>query len=100
MFLTRDGTPCSYEHWHELLTDSNYRILQSDELPNGIKVDTDWIGIDGRSFYFRPPRIERDLIFVTMVRFPNKRPKRATKYLRYATEQEAQKGHEAVVRKY
>jgi hypothetical protein len=59
IYYQRDGTPCAYECWSELLADRGYRELQSNQLANGTRVETFWLGIDGRSFYLRPPRIDR-----------------------------------------
>lgn len=82
-----------------MLADRNYREIQSDALPNGTKVETCWLGVDGRSFYLRPRRIERHLIFYTVVIFPkNGHGKPENRYFRYATEREARAGHRAAVR--
>ncbi len=100
-YLTREGIPCPYGVWSEMLSDRDYREIQSDDLPNGTKVETCWLGVDGRSFYLRPPRIRRHLIFYTVVTFAKKEGRtRENRYFRYATEREARVGHRAAVRKY
>jgi hypothetical protein len=100
-YFSREGKPCPYRVWSEMLADRNYREIRMDELPNGIKVETCWLGVDGRSFYLRPRPIDRHLIYYTTVRFSKTgRRKRENKYFRYATEREARAGHIAAVRKY
>jgi hypothetical protein len=101
-YFTREGIPCPYAVWSELLADRDYRELWSDELLDGTKVETCWLGVDGRSFYLRPRRIDRHLIFYTTISFPRRegRRKRENQYHRYATEREARAGHRAAVRKY
>jgi hypothetical protein len=100
-YFTRDGIECPYGVWAEALADSGYRELQVDELPNGLRVETIWLGVDGHSFYLKPRRIDRPLIFYTTIKFPKSgRSKRRNKYFRYATEREAWAGHRAALRKY
>ena len=100
-YLMRDGTPCPYNVWSELLADPEYRELVSDLIHDGTRVETCWLGVDGRSFYLRHRPIDPHLIFYTMVTFPqNGRRKRPNVYLRYATENEALAGHRAAVRRY
>src|SRR5260370_41224834 len=99
-YFMRDGTRCPYGVWSELLADSDYCEIRSDELPNGTRIETCWLGVDGRSFYLWPRRIDKHFIFYTMVTFPKKGPKKPeNQYFRYTTEREARKGHQAAVRK-
>ena len=101
VYHKRDGSPCPFEEWSELMADKDYVRLQSTDLPDGTVIETVWLGVDGRSFYLRPPHIDKHLIFYTTVSFPKHgKTKRANKYFRYGTEQEARNGHEAAVRKY
>ena len=101
VYYKRDGRPCSYEEWSELMADKDYVRLQSIDLPDETVIGTVWLGVDGRSFYLRPPHIDQHLIFYTTISFPKHgKMKRANKYFRYATEQEARDGHEAAVRRY
>jgi hypothetical protein len=100
-YFARNGKPCPYGVWSEMLADRKYREVRVDELPNGTKVETIWLGVDGRSFYLRPRPIDRHLIFYTTVSFPKEAGrKRKNQYFRYATEREARAGHRAAVRKY
>lgn len=100
-YFSRDGKPCPFGVWSEMLADHSYREVLLDEMPDGTRVETVWLGVDGRSFYLRPRPIDRHLIFYTTVIFPQKAGRKwKNLYFRYATEREARSGHHAAVRKY
>jgi hypothetical protein len=100
MFFKRNGRPCSYEEWSELLNDPEYRTIKVTELPNGTTIETSWVGISGESFYTRRRGLSEHLIFVTTLTLPKPGKKAEKKYFHYASETEAKAGHAAITREY
>ncbi len=79
--------------WAKLIEDSEYKRVAETTLPDGKWVSTVWLGLD-HSFGGDKP-----LIFETMV-FSRKDDENDLDYQRYSTLEEAQKGHEEIVKKY
>jgi hypothetical protein len=108
-YYDRQGRPIDLYRWADLLGDSEYKFVASDELFDGTWVSTVWLGIDHRYFGDGPP-----LIFETMV-FPRKGPTVPIAEMlanpeagahwceqecwRYSTETEALAHHDQVVAK-
>lgn len=92
LYYDMDGQPMSLEAWAAMLNDIDTRQLALDELPNGQRVSTVWLGLD-HSFGNGPP-----LIFETMV-FGGRYP-RDLDGERYATRDEALSGHARIVARW
>lgn len=89
----REGRQIDTLHWAKLFENIDYKVVQRDVLENGMLVSTVWLGLDHR-FGEGPP-----LIFETMV-FPGGRVGAELDMERYTTEEEARKGHAAMVKKW
>ncbi len=89
----KQGKPIGVTDWAKLVEDREYKIIKQETLPNGNWVSTVWLGLD-HSFGGEKP-----LIFETMV-FSKKGNFLEKDMARYSTLEEAQKGHEEMVKKY
>ncbi|SRR6266851_2866902 len=87
----RKGEPISLNEWMNLFENVDYKVVQQDELPDGTLISTVWLGLD-HSFGSGPP-----LIFETMV-FP--KGGSSDEMDRYCIEDEARKGHAAMLEKW
>lgn len=97
MYFRRDGTPYppgmkGLLAWTEDSLNLNYKIIEQTELGNGCWVSTVWLGLD-HNFGF----VTRPLIFGSMV-FHKEQPD--LECWRYSTEEEAQRGHKMLVKKW
>lgn len=92
-YFDRSGYPLELLEWAKLVENKEYKIVLQETLPNGKWVSTVWLGLD-HQFGKGPP-----LIFETMV-FPKEGDYRDSDCERYSTEEEALKGHEAMVEKW
>lgn len=93
----RDGTPFpdgAYTEIEQCLTDRAYKRVAQTTLPDGTWISTVWLGIDHQFIDTEPP-----LIFETMV-FWSEENLSELDMARYATEAEAQTGHDAMVTKW
>lgn len=91
----KKGNPIrSYDELTELSKDSNYKIVGRNKLKDGKIVSTVWLGLDHNRADSGNP-----LIFETMV-FPSEDDFSDLDCERYSTEEEAIKGHEAMLRKW
>lgn len=88
MYYDRKGEPISMDRWVELSV-SEYKRIDSTELPGDVLVSTVWLGLN-HSWLGGPP-----LIFETMV-FGGRLHGEMD---RYATEAEAQAGHVVMVKR-
>lgn len=97
-YYDRHGSPITLHEWGELHEDPEYKILVQTHLSE-CWVSTVWLGIDHNFFGSGPPIIFESMVFpldeAGYVSFSDELDQR-----RYATEQEAQAGHEALIRKY
>lgn len=90
----RDGTPLTLAAWTEKFEMPGYKRVDETTLEDGTWISTVWIGLD-HSFGMGEP-----LIFETMV-FPSKEgPLSELAMDRYATEEEARRGHRRMVEAY
>ena len=89
----KNGKEINYEEWGKLLEDKDYKIIKQETLPDGKKVSTVWLGLDHNFGEGEP------LIFETMV-FPSEGDFSDVDVERYSTLEEAQKGHEEMVKKW
>ena len=88
----RDGEPISALEWAHLFEDRVYRRVAETTLSNGRWVSTVWLGLNhGDSRHL--------LIFETMV-FPSEGDRGELDCDRYATQDEAIAGHEAMCAKW
>lgn len=106
----RDGkplvdTPVGSKKWHEqvgevekLLTNKKYKVVKQEDVGD-YWVSTVWLGID-HSFIPTDEPNPRPLIFETMVFNKKKSGYLDLDMDRYATEEEAIKGHERMVKKW
>jgi hypothetical protein len=86
----RQGNPISYEEYGELLR-PDYKRVAETTLPNGVWVSTVWLGLNHSFSDDGPP-----IIFETMA-FADANVGAELNMARYATEEEALAGHEAMV---
>lgn len=125
LWYRRDGTPfdvpdhdADKEAWVEAMTevenclkDLEYRRVAATLLPNGLWVSTVWVGLDMGVDFSEDGEDYKPLIFETMVFDENNKKtvvlgKQTRSFApsldqdRYATEEEALKGHKRMVRKY
>jgi len=91
MYYNKKGEKIDLQTYADLFKD-DYRFIKQDTLANGKWISTVWLGSD-HSFGGDVP-----LIFETMV-FPNKGSWGEIDMERYSTEEEAIKGHDALVKK-
>lgn len=89
-YYDRNGEPITMDEWVNLFT-PDYKRVAETTLPNGVYVSTVWLGLNHRYTDDGPP-----LIFETMA-FENSDFGRDLRQDRYATEEEALKGHEEMV---
>ena len=89
----KNGKEINYEEWGKLLEDKDYKIIKQETLPDGKKVSTVWLGLDHNFGEGEP------LIFETMV-FSSEGDFSDVDVERYSTLEEAQKGHEEMVKKW
>ena len=94
MYYDMDGQPISIEGWIALFDDPSQKIVAQTELPGGCLVSTVLLGIDHNYMDHGPP-----IIFETMV-FESTENLTDIDCVRYATKEEAQAGHEAMVTKW
>lgn len=87
------GKPIELMEWGRLISDPNYKIIKQTTVADGKWISTVWLGTD-HSFGDGEP-----LFFETMV-FPKKGDFNDIDLQRYTTLEEAEKGHEEVVKKY
>jgi hypothetical protein len=92
MYYDMEGNPMSMEEFC-VLFESESRILARTELPGGCWVSTVWLGLD-HSFGEGPP-----LIFESMV-FASQEDHTDLDCIRYATREEAEAGHSALVTRW
>lgn len=88
----KQGAPISMNEWIRLFEDYGYKVVARSSLPGGGFVSTVWLGLDHGYG-------GRRLIFESMV-FETGDEERDGDCDRYATIEEAQAGHEAMVRKH
>ena len=86
-YYDKEGTAITLFHWQRLMEDQSYRRIAYTSLPNGIDVSTVWVGL-ACDYGSNGPQI-----FETMVRDENGWGEQ----YRYATKEEALKGHKARV---
>jgi len=98
LFFQKDGQPYpepdAARQWGKDFEDSKGRTVGKDELLNGLLISTVWLGIDhsyGQS--------HRPQIFESMVFFPDRSGDELEMW-RYATWEEAERGHKTLVKKY
>lgn len=94
LYFDRDGKPIDSQTFSRLVRDREYKIVARTELEDGRFVSTVWLGIDHRFSSDGPP-----IIFETMV-FPGDGSWIEEDMERYVTLEQAQRGHEAMVRKH
>ncbi len=87
----KQGDPITLEQWGKLMNDRDYKIIKQEDVGK-YWISTVWIGLNYSWDEKAPP-----LIFETMV-FTNDKDEQECE--RYSTEQEALKGHRAMVEKY
>ena len=92
-FYNRKGEPIDVLTWGILFDDTAYKILRQTCLPDGKWVSTVWLGIN-YNYGEGPP-----LIFETMV-FPSTDDLSEIDMERYATAEQAEAGHVALVEKW
>lgn len=91
-FFGRDGKLISCEQWARLRVDVNYAGIAATQLPTRV-ISTVWLGRDQSGGIGRPQ------IFETMV-FERQHPHETLASYRYATEEEAFRGHAKAVREW
>ena len=91
-YYDKDGKPLELMEWAKLFENFSYKRIGLDELSNGYRVSTVWLGLD-HSFGGGKP-----LIFETMV-FKGK-GNSDLDMERYSTLEEAVKGHKRIVKKW
>ncbi len=92
-YYDRAGLPIEDLHeWARKFEDRDYKRVALTELPDGKEVSTVWLGLD-HQWGEGPP-----LIFETMVFPPGSRIELDAE--RYSTLEEAQAGHDAMVKKW
>jgi hypothetical protein len=79
--------------WEAKWRDPNYPNVASTKLPDGKRVSTLWVGLDG-SFGRGPPLIFETMVFRSENSFGDELDR-----VRYSTEEEALEGHERLVKK-
>lgn len=87
MYYNKKGESISLLRWASLLEDMQYKVVKQETLPNGNFVSTVWTGTGIND------------IFETMV-FESKGNYEGIDEERYSTEEEAIKGHDAMVARY
>lgn len=90
----RNGWLKEMEKMEKLYQNPEYKIVKQQRLWNGFFVSTVWLGLDHSHDYFSKHPVP--IIFETMV-FP---AEWSGDMDRYATEEQAKAGHEAMVRKW
>lgn len=95
MYYNKEGKKITLREWGKLFEDWKYKRIGLDNLPNGYRVSTVWLGLD-HSFTGGEP-----LIFETMV-FNDKLKESAQDcdMERYSTLEQAIKGHKKMVKKW
>lgn len=91
-YYRRDGTPYDMMDWARDFENMVLRRVAEDNLPNGVRVSTVWLGLNHN--YFKKGR---PLIFETMV-FAGSWTD--LDCWRYSTEEEALRGHKTLVKKW
>lgn len=86
-WLDRQGRPLTNEEVEPLLTHPTYKFIRQDILKNGVFLSTVWLGINHRFFGNGPP-----IIFESAA-FRNVKDLTDMVGRRYATEEEALRGH-------
>ncbi len=93
-FYDKDGTPLDQTlAWAKKYEDPEYKRVAETTLPDGKWVSTVWLGLD-HQYGEGPP-----LIFETMV-FKSKDELNEQEMARYSTLEEAQAGHEEMVKRW
>ena len=105
-YYDKEGKPMEMLEWAKLLEDKNYQIIKQDTFKNGNFVSTVWLGLNYNFGKGKP------LIFETMVFDTNKKEKfkigkrkmesmgEELDVKRYATLEEAKRGHKKMIKKY
>lgn len=91
-FFDREGNSLTMKEWAEKFDDLEYRRVALTVLPNGYRISTVWLGRN-HAVEEGPP-----LIFETMVFEGDSWQDEECE--RYVTLEEAQAGHEAVVKRW
>jgi hypothetical protein len=86
MYFDRQGQPMTYEAWVERFRDFGYRVIAKTEVSPEVQVSTVWLGLN-HNWDDGPPLIFETLVFGGPM---------DGEMLRYATEEEAVKGHESM----
>jgi len=113
LYYRRDGTPYpggddAVLLWEKDFSDYKHRRVALDRLPNGIEVSTVWLGLDhGVGLGMHRPQIFETMIFVpcskTYMMFGRElkvEREQIGDMWRYATEEEALRGHKMQVKKW
>jgi len=92
MYYNKKGEKIDIDEYIKLTIDKNYKIIKQEELANGKKVSTVWLGMD-YGFNERKP-----VIFETMVFLKGGYMDEYCE--RYTTKKEALAGHKRIAKKY
>jgi hypothetical protein len=92
MYYDRDGQPLTFEQWIRCGIDKRVAL---DDLPNGYRVSTVWLGLDHRFGDAGPPLIFESMVFVGDSSTNDDGDD--LDCWRYSTEAEARAGHELLV---
>ena len=103
MYYNKEGKKIELMEWAKLLEDFDYKIIKQDNLSDGKRVSTVWLGLDQQFGKGKP------LIFETMVFSKKKKTMILGRKLmmgeelnvdRYSTLEEALAGHKKMFKKY
>ena len=96
-YYDREGKPLELFAWASLFEDIPYKRIAKDVLPDGTEVSTVWLGLDHNFGFGGPPLIFETMVFAA-TEDGSLGDELATE--RYATEEQAKAGHEAMVREW
>lgn len=94
MYYNKQGIKLTMDEYIVLMSNEKYKRIDYTTLSDGRIVSTVWLGLDHNYEKTGEP-----LIFETMV-FPSSNEYAETECVRYATEEEAIKGHKEMVAKH
>jgi hypothetical protein len=88
--------------WARLHADRTYSVLAHDELPDGSRLSTVWLGLDhghgyGHPLFFETMRLPADS--AAALEFPDPIDGEETTQLRYGSEEEALAAHHEILRR-
>jgi hypothetical protein len=87
--------------WAELSTQADYKIVARDEVPDGSRLSTVWLGLDhsfgSAPLFFETMRFPADS--AAELEFPDPKTDEPTTQLRYGSEEEALAAHHEILRR-